>query len=201
MKKLISALFLMAVFVFPMSAFADSASSEEPQTLDQIKEHYEYIFNKYQVNEPFSAEDAAFIQEHAKDVGAVVVKDPGTPTTFESGTKYFKGSNTNYALTGYINYDYSALGKNKWDVYMTAWDIAGIKRNITGSVKIDGFGVVDISTGAVGKVYTSTLSSSSSSKVSSFDMSKNDSYSGLLFIVYYYPKATFDGYDLPGTIQ
>ncbi|WP_186326138.1 hypothetical protein [Paenibacillus sp. Y412MC10] len=43
MKKLISALFLMAVFVFPMSAFADSASSEEPQTLDQIKEHYEYI--------------------------------------------------------------------------------------------------------------------------------------------------------------
>ncbi|WP_339321726.1 hypothetical protein [Paenibacillus sp. FSL W8-0194] len=193
MKKWVSMMFLLALFVLPMSAYADSASSEDNLTLDEIKAHYEWIFNKYQVNEPFSAEDADFVMKHGKDVGAVFVnKKDDEPHILASGKKSFQGSKDNYAITGYVNYDMATIGKNTWDVYISAWDIAGIKRDITASFGIDCFGVIDVSTGAVGKIYSTTLSQSTQSKASYLDMSKSAGYTGWVISAYYYPKATFD---------
>jgi hypothetical protein len=201
----------MALFIaLPISSYADTASPEESLTSTQIKEHYEYIMNKYQVNEPFSSDDAEFVQKYARAAGAYIIDENQGSATYtidenqgisakSSSRSSFQGQQAPYALTGYITLD-SSLGRQSWIFYMTAWDMTGIKRNITASVKFDCYGVIDFSTGAIGKIYSNTVSQSSTG-TSYLDMTKTDSYSGLPLAVYYYPKASFNGTDVNGVFQ
>jgi hypothetical protein len=192
----------MAVFLLPMSAYADSSSPEESLTSSQIKEYYEFILNKYQVNEPFSPEDAQFIEKYANAVGAFVVSENQnvvSPRGVDRSS--FTGQSGGLALTGYVSYDHNVLGKNTWEFYMNAWDVSGIKRNIVDTISFDCFGVIDVQTGAVGKIHSDTVSTSSSGKVAYLELNKTASYTGLPIMVYYYPKASFDGVEVRGEFR
>ena len=128
MKKIISLLTLCAVLVFPASAFA-SEDNNSNLTKEEIRIQYDQIMEKYQVNEPFSDEDAAFIFEYADELGAQKLNDESTITPFASERKSFQGANGTRNITGFITYD-NTLVTNSWRLYMTAWDTTQIKRDI-----------------------------------------------------------------------
>ncbi|MDP9702277.1 hypothetical protein J2T16_005254 [Paenibacillus intestini] len=199
MKKI--SIFLIILFVstsistiFTNSAYASVGEEDITSTIQNI-------LDKYDINEPFSEEDTQFLIKYSSLNNNITYnQNKGEVSILSTSKKYFTGNDKTLALTGYVEYE-SSFGKNSWKLYMDAWDTSAIKRNIRAEIKIDCVGIVNFENGSMGKIYNNTVSQASSGKVSYLTLNKTDSFTGLPILVFYYPKATFDGVDLAGEFR
>ncbi|MCM3341174.1 hypothetical protein M3650_21700 [Paenibacillus sp. MER TA 81-3] len=195
-KKVIILFMTFLLLILPISAFADNSTTAEPNmSKEEILNKFENILNRYAVNVPFSAEDEQFVREY------ILPKNEDFTTLTTEDRKFFQGQEGIYALTGYVDYEHNVLGKNEWDFYMTAWDTTNTKRNIKAEVTVDCLGVINISDGKIGKIFNKTVSESSDGKQIAVNLKKSASFTGWPIMIYYYPKASFDGTEVRGEFR
>ncbi|WCR24889.1 hypothetical protein L3476_16020 [Paenibacillus thiaminolyticus] len=195
-KKVISLFIMIFLVVIPTSVFAKDYTIEQyDMSKDQILDKFTTILESYEVNVPFSPQDEQFVRKY------ILSKNAGIQTLTTEDRQFFQGQSETYALTGYVDYEHNALGKNEWDFYMTAWDTTDTKRDIKAEVTVDVLGIINISEGKIGKIFNKTVSQSSNGKQVSVNLKKSASFTGWPIMIYYYPKATFDGTEVRGEFR
>ena len=176
--------FAASVFAFltylPVTAFASGCSETE------IAGRFEEIASTYSVGEVLSEDDRAFVEEYGKKPS--LPSDVGLYAT--NGSSRVNTSRTMYGLTGTLLGDvwHSGTFAYEWGATLTGRGISGpTPKKLVVSAKVQAYGL----TGAGDMIlqYKNTLSNTSYNS-GLVQMSKSDSYSGL--IVSYYVTSQLD---------
>jgi hypothetical protein len=163
---------------------------------EEIAMRFEKINTSYEVGEPFSLEDSEFVKYYAVSQSkstdtnmqrASLYNPGGTISKHFSNAKYQYGAGVSIdgkvrTTMGYINHSYG--GTFSTFVQSGRSNVKSIKNVVTHSA----YGVLGTSGTYVGKVHSSSISSTSGSRPSSWSISEDKEYSAV-GVMYTYTNA------------
>ena len=164
----------LALILLPHPALAAELSQHE------IDMRFQQVGQTYSPGEELSEQDAAFVRRYATRPEAT--PNPGTRAS--SGSKNVNASRTMYGVTA----KYSGAFTYQWGATLTGRILSGsTPRSMTVSAKVQAYGAT--TSGGLSLAYTHTLSNTSYNS-RTVQMSKSDSYAGL--VVAYYVTSQLD---------
>ncbi|MCR8867431.1 hypothetical protein V7054_13040 [Priestia megaterium] len=214
---LVTLALLLGIFSLPTSSYA-STNEESNQSLEpidpsqvtyesnknlsdeQVSDRFEEINSKYDIEEPFSAEDAEFIRAYASSPTDSTDNDSNSEPMFQtqsiklnSGSQAFSKSTKSYGVgvsfTGRVYGDINALN-HSYRGKMTAKITSGSSKvkKIQTTVTNVAYGLLGNGGTYVGIVYNGSKSSSTTKNKTSWSMDETVKYGGVA-VVYTYTNA------------
>ena len=170
----------LALILLPHPALAAELSQHK------IDMRFQQISQTYSPGEELSEQDAAFVRRYATRPEAT----PNPGTRAGSGSKNVNASRTMYGVTAKLsgNVWHSGTFTYQWGATLTGRILSGsTPRSMTASAKVQAYGAT--TSGGLSLAYTRTLSNTSYNS-RTVQMSKSDSYAGL--VVAYYVTSQLD---------
>lgn len=159
-------LFVTVLLVVPVAVptYAEEEPIEHEIDADDIQAKFEEIADSYELNEPLSDEDAAFVKKYSdtfvRDEDELI--QPLKSSSFDK-TKYNSGKSIGLWLKGNVKSSHAVLS-NSFGGRNATYVVKNSKKatKITAKIRHTAFGI--IGSGGVGKVYDGSISATCKKK-------------------------------------